>query len=404
MRESCTDNASFVQREMRRNEQKATLAYAERPIYPSEKQNSRSRTRYPASSACMQRTVKKTLQVPGGIGIGGAKLKRGGDDVGAGGFLRRSDGRVADLAGAASAGAFRDASRGYLILVCHRDSGTCAESKDSKTQLIGNFTRNRKRYSNRRDKEERERAKERNQRGGERHRDRLRKPKRRIGRLSRWLASFPTAPPKGTAAAGTSSAAAAPPWLRWPCLLEVVDESAQFFQRRAEVRVSSGGFGTVSAPKSFASDPDQLKSAREDIKELLSGDHVVAGPTPSQASGDQIRNPRLTGRSCGGYACQICEPTTRSVEQASSAHPPAATQPLTAAAPASQSTPPSIAPLSASGLPLAIATPSAATSPSPESLSSTVEKQLTSPSVCMWYLCMHAEATCKRILHVEMDS
>jgi len=42
-----------------------------------------------------------------------------------------------------------------------------------------------------------------------------------------------------------------------------------FYQRRAEVRVSSGGYGTVSAPKSVASDPDQLKSAREDIKELL---------------------------------------------------------------------------------------------------------------------------------------
>ncbi|KAG5031394.1 hypothetical protein JHK82_015004 [Glycine max] len=40
-------------------------------------------------------------------------------------------------------------------------------------------------------------------------------------------------------------------------------------QQRAEVRVSSGGYGTVSAPKSVASDPDQLKSAREDIKELL---------------------------------------------------------------------------------------------------------------------------------------
>lgn len=40
-------------------------------------------------------------------------------------------------------------------------------------------------------------------------------------------------------------------------------------QRRSEVRVSSGRFGTVSAPKAFASDPDQLKSAREDIKELL---------------------------------------------------------------------------------------------------------------------------------------
>jgi hypothetical protein len=37
------------------------------------------------------------------------------------------------------------------------------------------------------------------------------------------------------------------------------------FQRRGEVRVSSGRFGTDV----FASDPDQLKSAREDIKELL---------------------------------------------------------------------------------------------------------------------------------------
>ncbi|KAL2317000.1 hypothetical protein Fmac_030876 [Flemingia macrophylla] len=228
----------------------------------------------------MQRTVKKTLQVLGGIGIGGAKLRRGGDDVGAGGFLRRSDGRVVDLAGAASAGAFREASVGDLVAagigrkrLPHFGMPPrlwyCAESKDNKTQLIGNFTRNRKRYSNRRDKEERERAKERNQRGGERHRDRLRKPKRRIGRLSRRLASFPAAPSEGTVATGTSSAAAAPPWLRWPCLLEVVDESARFFQQRAEVRVSSGGFGTVSAPKSFASDPDQLKSAREDIKELL---------------------------------------------------------------------------------------------------------------------------------------
>jgi len=37
------------------------------------------------------------------------------------------------------------------------------------------------------------------------------------------------------------------------------------FQRRGEVRVSSGRFGTDA----FASDPDQLKSDREDIKELL---------------------------------------------------------------------------------------------------------------------------------------
>ncbi|KAK7356860.1 hypothetical protein VNO80_16140 [Phaseolus coccineus] len=41
------------------------------------------------------------------------------------------------------------------------------------------------------------------------------------------------------------------------------------FQRRTEVHVWSGGYGMVSASKSFTSDPDQLKSAIEDIKELL---------------------------------------------------------------------------------------------------------------------------------------
>ncbi|KAJ7965541.1 Ascorbate peroxidase [Quillaja saponaria] len=40
-------------------------------------------------------------------------------------------------------------------------------------------------------------------------------------------------------------------------------------QKRAGIRVSSRGYSAVSAPKSFASYPDQLKSAREDIKELL---------------------------------------------------------------------------------------------------------------------------------------
>nr|AII99884.1 peroxidase [Cicer arietinum] len=40
-------------------------------------------------------------------------------------------------------------------------------------------------------------------------------------------------------------------------------------QRRADVRVSSGRYGTASVTKALASDPDQLKSAREDIKELL---------------------------------------------------------------------------------------------------------------------------------------
>ncbi|XP_062101464.1 probable L-ascorbate peroxidase 6, chloroplastic/mitochondrial isoform X2 [Humulus lupulus] len=40
-------------------------------------------------------------------------------------------------------------------------------------------------------------------------------------------------------------------------------------QRRTSVFLSARGFSAVSAPKCFASDPDQLKNAREDIKELL---------------------------------------------------------------------------------------------------------------------------------------
>lgn len=40
-------------------------------------------------------------------------------------------------------------------------------------------------------------------------------------------------------------------------------------QKISFIPASSGGFSTVAAPKSFASDPDQLKSAREDIKKLL---------------------------------------------------------------------------------------------------------------------------------------
>ncbi|MBA0720929.1 hypothetical protein Golax_008524, partial [Gossypium laxum] len=40
--------------------------------------------------------------------------------------------------------------------------------------------------------------------------------------------------------------------------------------RGSAVSVSStGGFSSVASPKCAASDPDQLKSAREDIKELL---------------------------------------------------------------------------------------------------------------------------------------
>ncbi|NP_001293099.1 stromal ascorbate peroxidase 7 [Solanum lycopersicum] len=41
------------------------------------------------------------------------------------------------------------------------------------------------------------------------------------------------------------------------------------YQKQSLVRVSSGSFSTVASAKSVASDPDQLKSAREDIKELL---------------------------------------------------------------------------------------------------------------------------------------
>ncbi|KAM7514832.1 hypothetical protein LguiA_004415 [Lonicera macranthoides] len=40
-------------------------------------------------------------------------------------------------------------------------------------------------------------------------------------------------------------------------------------QKRSMVQVRSGNFSTVTSPKGLASDPDQLKSAREDIRELL---------------------------------------------------------------------------------------------------------------------------------------
>ena len=43
------------------------------------------------------------------------------------------------------------------------------------------------------------------------------------------------------------------------------------FRRSAEVRVSSGRFRTVV----FAFDPDKLKSAREDIKEVLKSCHPL---------------------------------------------------------------------------------------------------------------------------------
>uniref|UniRef100_A0A5B6Z7V4 Plant heme peroxidase family profile domain-containing protein n=1 Tax=Davidia involucrata TaxID=16924 RepID=A0A5B6Z7V4_DAVIN len=40
-------------------------------------------------------------------------------------------------------------------------------------------------------------------------------------------------------------------------------------QKRSSVHVSTGCYSTVASPTCFASDPDQLKSARENIKELL---------------------------------------------------------------------------------------------------------------------------------------
>lgn len=40
-------------------------------------------------------------------------------------------------------------------------------------------------------------------------------------------------------------------------------------QKRTKLHSSSGDFGAVVTTKCFASNPDQLKSAREDIKELL---------------------------------------------------------------------------------------------------------------------------------------
>lgn len=40
-------------------------------------------------------------------------------------------------------------------------------------------------------------------------------------------------------------------------------------QKRSLIETSSGRFSTLASPKCAASNPDQLKSAREDIKELL---------------------------------------------------------------------------------------------------------------------------------------
>ncbi|KAI3670138.1 hypothetical protein L6452_41792 [Arctium lappa] len=41
------------------------------------------------------------------------------------------------------------------------------------------------------------------------------------------------------------------------------------FYKRSKLHATTGNFGTVVTTKCFASDLDQLKSAREDIKDVL---------------------------------------------------------------------------------------------------------------------------------------
>ncbi|XP_030491794.1 probable L-ascorbate peroxidase 6, chloroplastic/mitochondrial isoform X2 [Cannabis sativa] len=53
------------------------------------------------------------------------------------------------------------------------------------------------------------------------------------------------------------------------CLRSSPFVSRLFLNQRTSVFLSARGFSAASAPKCFASDPDQLKNAREDIKELL---------------------------------------------------------------------------------------------------------------------------------------
>ncbi|XP_052202134.1 probable L-ascorbate peroxidase 6, chloroplastic/mitochondrial isoform X2 [Diospyros lotus] len=61
-----------------------------------------------------------------------------------------------------------------------------------------------------------------------------------------------------------------PPPLSLKCLRSSLPLSHLLLrQRRSAVRATAGDFTTVASPKSFASDPDQLKRAREDVKELL---------------------------------------------------------------------------------------------------------------------------------------
>ncbi|KAA8538444.1 hypothetical protein F0562_028010 [Nyssa sinensis] len=68
----------------------------------------------------------------------------------------------------------------------------------------------------------------------------------------------------------TSPSFSLPPLSSLKCLRSSPLVSHLFLhQKRSSVRVSTAGYSTVASPNCLASDPDQLKSAREDIKELL---------------------------------------------------------------------------------------------------------------------------------------
>ncbi|OMO78555.1 Heme peroxidase, plant/fungal/bacterial [Corchorus olitorius] len=70
----------------------------------------------------------------------------------------------------------------------------------------------------------------------------------------------------------SASSAASPSLISFSSSSSLKSFGFSRLQRRSLVNVSSSssrGFSTVASPKCAASDPDQLKSAREDIKELL---------------------------------------------------------------------------------------------------------------------------------------
>ncbi|KAL2327742.1 hypothetical protein Fmac_021169 [Flemingia macrophylla] len=152
--------------------------------------------------------------------------------------------------------------------------------------------------------------------------------------------------------------------------MEKFSRSPSFLPRRA--RASFSFFHTLQQPpRPQAASSDVTISVARQRRRRCGSPNSLASPRPA--------DPQATPH--GTLLRRLRRPdprsATRSVEEVTSTHPLAATQPLTPAAPASQSTPPWIPPLSALGPPPAIAPPLAVTSPSPESVSSAVEKQLT---------------------------